>query len=182
MKTCRKCSTFLSLEFFSKNSQSTDGLNSRCKSCVKLSRIPHVPKANPATCSSCDQPHPLGHTGRRRKCKSCRDKVWEENRRREGLDPEILRHRLFRKEGSEEAKIFLERVFGTCEICGKSEKPIEGIKAAKLCVDHCHTTGKIRGILCRGCNTALGSFRDNLESLRSAVKYLENHNEKHNTL
>jgi hypothetical protein len=40
-------------------------------------------------------------------------------------------------------------------------------------VDHCHTTGKIRGLLCRGCNHGLGNFKDNITSLRLAAQYLE---------
>lgn len=39
-------------------------------------------------------------------------------------------------------------------------------------VDHCHKTGQIRGLLCRRCNTALGSFNDSLEILDSAKEYL----------
>ncbi len=39
-------------------------------------------------------------------------------------------------------------------------------------VDHCHKTGKIRGILCRLCNGGLGFFRDNPESLAAAIRYL----------
>lgn len=42
-----------------------------------------------------------------------------------------------------------------------------------LCVDHCHDTGKARGLLCSLCNTALGYFRDSSESLLRASKYLE---------
>lgn len=41
-------------------------------------------------------------------------------------------------------------------------------------VDHCHTTGKVRGILCHHCNLLLGNARDNQMILNSASKYLEN--------
>ena len=53
---------------------------------------------------------------------------------------------------------------GRCAIC-----QVE----ASLVVDHCHGTGRVRGLLCHGCNVGLGFFRDNQESLRSAIEYLE---------
>lgn len=39
--------------------------------------------------------------------------------------------------------------------------------------DHCHVTGKVRGILCQPCNIGLGGFKDNPEGLRAAADYLE---------
>lgn len=50
-----------------------------------------------------------------------------------------------------------------CMIC-KSTK--------RLCIDHCHSSGKIRGILCSKCNTGLGMFRDSPEFLTKAAEYL----------
>ena len=40
-------------------------------------------------------------------------------------------------------------------------------------IDHCHTTGQVRGLLCRNCNTGLGYFKDNTEFLTSAIEYLK---------
>ena len=52
-----------------------------------------------------------------------------------------------------------------CMICGSKET---------ICIDHCHETGKVRGLLCRKCNTGIGMLGDTLVQLRLAVKYLEN--------
>lgn len=41
-------------------------------------------------------------------------------------------------------------------------------------VDHCHDTGKVRGLLCFNCNVGIGSLQDDIEMLRKAIKYLEN--------
>jgi hypothetical protein len=51
-----------------------------------------------------------------------------------------------------------------CAICGSE---------AELCVDHCHTTGSVRGLLCHLCNVSLGGFKDNIASLAKAIEYLE---------
>ena len=59
-----------------------------------------------------------------------------------------------------------------CENCGNTEM---NNKNKVLCVDHDHTTGKIRSLLCGSCNTGLGSFKDNKELLLKAIKYLKIH-------
>lgn len=43
----------------------------------------------------------------------------------------------------------------------------------KLYIDHCHKTNQVRGLLCFSCNSALGHFKDNVESLKKAIKYLK---------
>lgn len=52
-----------------------------------------------------------------------------------------------------------------CWICGETD-------VTKLCVDHCHKSNVIRGILCRNHNAALGMFQDNPEHLAKAIEYL----------
>jgi hypothetical protein len=54
---------------------------------------------------------------------------------------------------------------GVCAICG--ERPEE-----HLCVDHSHATGKIRGLLCRRCNSGLGCYNDDLRLTMGASAYL----------
>lgn len=68
----------------------------------------------------------------------------------------------------------LQEQNGLCAICGEREtiKNKNGT-LSELCVDHDHITGKIRGLLCRECNGALGKFNDNIEILKSAIKYLK---------
>ena len=56
-----------------------------------------------------------------------------------------------------------------CEICGKTS--IENKKA--LSVDHCHKTGKIRGVLCQNCNFAIGLLNDSVNLLNKAIVYLK---------
>ena len=60
-----------------------------------------------------------------------------------------------------------------CAICKCDET--EAFKCL-LFVDHCHTSGKVRGLLCHHCNTALGKFKDSKEILSSAIDYVGKYN------
>ena len=51
-----------------------------------------------------------------------------------------------------------------CAICSETDK---------LCVDHCHKTGKVRGLLCKKCNSGLGYFKDSIEFMSKAIEYLK---------
>lgn len=61
---------------------------------------------------------------------------------------------------------------GKCAICDRQETHMRNGKVKALAVDHCHETGKIRGLLCSDCNTGLGKFRDDPETLGSAIRYV----------
>ncbi|WNL50923.1 recombination endonuclease VII [Synechococcus phage S-CREM2] len=56
---------------------------------------------------------------------------------------------------------------GLCLICKG-----EDTTGKRLAVDHCHETGKVRGLLCNHCNTGLGKFKDDPKLLEAAVLYL----------
>lgn len=51
-----------------------------------------------------------------------------------------------------------------CKICKEFMRP--------PCVDHCHTTGRVRGLLCDACNVGLGRFKDSMEILVAAIQHL----------
>jgi hypothetical protein len=57
-----------------------------------------------------------------------------------------------------------------CAICGTRDFGPRGSN-----IDHCHETGKVRGLLCINCNQALGKFKDDTSLLKKAIEYLENH-------
>lgn len=100
-------------------------------------------------------------TGRpncRTRCRECRNK--RENIRRK---PNWPSYKYGMTVGHYE--LMLKSQDNKCAICGK--------ELTKPCIDHNHKTGKVRGILCRSCNTGLGLFQDNFELLRKAAVYLE---------
>jgi hypothetical protein len=57
-----------------------------------------------------------------------------------------------------------------CAACGDDSI---ATNTKKRHVDHCHVTGRVRGVLCRPCNLALGQIRDNPATLRALAEYLE---------
>jgi Fe2+ transport system protein FeoA len=99
-----------------------------------------------------------------------REKVNSLARRVYKNNPEIGKkarvRRRFREYGiTEEQRIdMIRKSAGHCTIC---KEP------APLVIDHCHGSGKVRGLLCNKCNTALGMFKDSTEILSSAIEYLE---------
>lgn len=56
---------------------------------------------------------------------------------------------------------------GVCAICFRVDPP------RSLAVDHCHKTGKIRGLLCRACNVSIGLLEDDEKRLKRAIRYLK---------
>ena len=92
---------------------------------------------------------------------------YERNRKlneRYGIDPESY-NEMFRCQKNR------------CAICGNEEKAKHNRsrKVQKLAVDHCHTTGKVRGLLCQDCNRGIGKFHDDIARLENAIKYLRAH-------
>lgn len=80
------------------------------------------------------------------------------------------RRQVLKKYGitEEDYAAMLARQGDVCAICGGTEPG-----GKRLAVDHCHTSGRVRGLLCTPCNTALGKLGDTVEGLRRALTYLE---------
>ena len=68
---------------------------------------------------------------------------------------------------SKEKNVLLQKQNNKCKIC------LVEFSNVTPNIDHCHTTNKVRGILCGGCNRGLGIFRDDIELLTKAINYLE---------
>lgn len=64
----------------------------------------------------------------------------------------------------------LDEQNGVCAICEHT-----CASGNRLCVDHCHSTGRVRGLLCAHCNHAIGKLGDDPQVLRRAAGYLEEH-------
>jgi len=64
-----------------------------------------------------------------------------------------------------------DRQGGQCAVCSTTEPGGRG----RFHVDHCHESGTVRGLLCTRCNTGLGQFGDDVETLQNAINYLRLH-------
>jgi hypothetical protein len=64
-----------------------------------------------------------------------------------------------------------------CAICGRPETSVDAKsgRTRKLAVDHDHATGKVRGLLCHGCNLALGLLDDDLDRIMNVFHYIQKH-------
>lgn len=124
------------------------------------------------TCPSCRESLPLSafHKSARNRdgvqtyCKRCQ---------RENANPAVRQGAHFKtRYGITRAQYdeMLARQDGCCGICGGR---VDANDRRRLHVDHDHETGAVRGLLCGSCNRGLGSFKDDIDRLRKAVKYLE---------
>ena len=70
-----------------------------------------------------------------------------------------------------------------CAVCYKEERFMGDRRLeakgylGDLVVDHCHDTGKVRGLLCQDCNRALGGLKHDTEILTRAIEFLDGENE-----
>ena len=120
--------------------------------------------------------HPAGA------CKDCRTELHKTRKRN---DPSIYERiewpcKLKRLYGLtvEQYDNILSEQKGRCAICGSESSQSRSYKLvgrAKFSVDHCHTTGKVRGLLCTKCNRALGLMNDSIESVLRMAEYLKKH-------
>jgi hypothetical protein len=94
-----------------------------------------------------------------------RERNPEKVREQQKVRTERYRLRKYELTGDEyEAMVAAQN--GVCAICG--DKP-----ETRLVIDHCHTTGLVRGLLCGSCNLGVGCFKDDVERLKKAIEYLE---------
>lgn len=124
-------------------------------------------------CPRCESMRPVGSFHRRHKDGSGYLASWCSACKVEHYKPEDQRrYSLRRMYGltQEQYRVMLESQGGGCAICG-STVIAKGKK--HMPVDHCHATGKVRGILCSPCNTAVGHMADDPARLRAAADYLD---------
>lgn len=155
MKACSKCKLVKPLEAFSRSNDTKIGRKSQCKECVSADNKEYA-----------SRPEVIARMKEKSREHYVRNKA------------DILKRTkqyFYKKQYGmtrEQVTELIEQQNNRCAICQKhpSERLAGG---ARLRVDHCHTTGKIRGLLCHSCNAALGLFKDDPSLLLKAALYLE---------
>ena len=146
-------------------------LEKRCITCKEIKQECDFDK-NRRSCRMCRA------ALRRENYKNNRDKILKKNlswKKANSLEHEksLRNSRYLYRYGitTEEYESLFKTQNGQCKICKSTDF---GRKNANhFCVDHCHITGKVRGLLCHKCNSALGKFNDDINLLKNAITYLE---------
>ena len=159
-KECSKCLITLELNKYSKDNSKKDGFHTVCKSCQKQTKSLRLDKAKEVR---------KIHYNLNKETSSNYHKVKNAN-------PEV-KYKLKEKHLLKTYDLSLKDLETLkvtqkfkCAICKKHE---DDCSRKTLFVDHNHDTGKIRGLLCSQCNSAIGLLYDDISILKSAILYLE---------
>ena len=180
MKRCSKCKVEKLEADFYKNKRKKDGLECSCKMCANAVREPrkhqyyeqHRAKVIQQTKDwRKNNKERKKFNDRKWKLKNS-EKVVAYTMRFRKNNPTAQRASNLKKYGltiEQYNELFVVQN-GLCAICKTSGKIIRG---RSLYVDHNHETKQVRGLLCHNCNFGIGNFKENIDSLLSAVKYLK---------
>src|SRR5271165_2557013 len=120
------------------------------------------------------------HENSKGECKDCnkkRNNIWKKNnpkKRKDHVNKSYRKNKCLGRYGIDinDYNELLSKQNSCCANCGRNQ--IEFTRA--LAVDHNHKTGKIRGLLCNGCNTALGLLKENEQYIINLLEYLRKSN------
>ena len=150
-KQCSKCGKNKSIQEFNKRSKTSEARQSRCKLC----------------CSSYSKSYTINNSkqlNKNYKRWNSDNPGWRKDKRLQKMYGITL--------AQYEAMILSQD--GKCAICKQPETTVHAKtgETSELCVDHCHKTGKVRGLLCNSCNRGIGNLRDNASFCYAAGDYL----------
>ena len=151
----------------------------KCTKCGKVKSYKEFTPspAHPSTglsshCRQCTAERSKDYRDRKKAGSPQRGFLKEEGPNGRWSDPNYQhREKMFKKYGIrvEDYNRMFAQQKGCCAICGRHQSVFK----KKLNIDHNHTTGKVRGLLCINCNHGIGQFKDSQELLLKAHKYLE---------
>ena len=133
------------------------------KPCEKCGINPKVRARGARYCEECST-HCEEHKSQKLGCNKCRKAVANRDRGTDRYKEIQGRSYRRRKYGLTDEQLDDVLAVEECEVCGSSDR---------LVIDHNHATGEFRGVLCNGCNSALGLARDSADTLRKLADYLD---------
>lgn len=207
MKVCRSCGRSRPLDRFARDTKCRDGLSKKCKDCMKAYSCERyqrlrlqsgatyrrtiqteewlaIEARGTMTCRVCHAEKPLEEfrisyraPRRRRICRDCERRRAATLRLVKQEERRAYHHRFrCRQYGitPNDYSRMLDAQEGKCAICGHP------LGERHQTIDHCHRTGKVRGIVHSMCNLVLGNARERVEVLQGAIAYLAVHEGPHN--
>lgn len=165
LKRCSRCKAEKPLEFFNKSKTSRDGLQHKCKDCGR------------AECRSWYEKNKEKEQYKARKRGRINGPKQRERMKLWALaNPERARYHSRKKLLGKKYNMTIEEhdaLFASQGfVCGACGSPSPNSKKG-WSTDHCHATGKVRGIVCHHCNIGIGHAKDNVQTMRKWVEYLE---------
>jgi hypothetical protein len=155
-KQCTRCHNIKSLDAFSRLRENKDGRREACKECCKEYNARYFAQLSPE----------------KRTQRLTKDKKWKQ------ANKERLRKSWFKGNLKKYGLTLIDyeqmllSQSALCAICHKEETCQINGRTLPLAIDHNHSTGAVRGLLCSKCNKALGGFNDSVELLLAAIDYL----------
>ncbi|MBZ6172818.1 MULTISPECIES: endonuclease VII domain-containing protein [Streptomyces] len=173
VKRCSRCKQDKPRAAFASNKAMKDDLQAYCRECAAQyyrqrqdarGRKPRPRVAAPEGhkyCQRCEKTKPHSEWDRNRTASDGLSTACKVCRAIEGRARHLKRHYGLTEAERDE---MVASQMGLCVIC---------LKAPPVHVDHCHETGKVRGVLCFNCNSAIGKLGDDPDAVRRAAAYLE---------
>ena len=149
----------------------------QCSVCKKLKVLPMFYKTSPANVARGKAPY-------RPECRQCSNGKHQTYWQRTKPERNAKQKEYYKKVKTHYGEYALKRLYGfevgfynkmlkaqggVCKVCKASHEE----NGRRFDVDHCHKTGRIRGLLCIRCNRGIGLLRDSVEVLKAAIKHIE---------
>lgn len=160
MKVCARCRDPKPTGEFADNRSKKDGKDEYCKACRNEYRTQYR-LGHPLDAEAVKQSGKRYYQKHRNQILRGCKRRWRDRGRESHLQQKF-------GIGEREYKQLLKLQGGLCALCGRKSR-------AKLVVDHDHSTGRIRKLLCHSCNLGLGLLGDSPDRLRAGADYIENY-------
>ena len=178
MKTCNVCKELKDVTCFCKDKHRKDGLSYRCKDCaseyfrdnkeaVAKTKAEHYSNNRDSILSQKSEYYRLN-----------KDSILKKKSKYHS-SPKVqfkyYRNAVLKKYGIslDDVISMMDKQLGCCASCGKSL--IDPLSKGRYHIDHKHSTGKVRGLLCSGCNTAYGQLQESGSNILALLAYHRKH-------